>query len=74
MSERPTGRELRLVNSVVDLLIALDPEWAPGTTVDDWLRLKLDDLDQACAAYKGHMLKPEMKRHTRIPVRIVRAL
>ena len=71
--EPPTGRELRLVNSAIRLLILLDPAWLPrGVALTYPARLKLDELDECVRLYKAYMLKPEMKRHTQIPVGIVR--
>lgn len=70
---RPTGRELRLANAAIDLVTFLDPEWLPpGNSLTDPAMMKLDAVREALALYKAHMLKPDMERHTTIPVQIAR--
>jgi hypothetical protein len=74
--DRPTGRESRLVNAAIDLLMLLDPTegWLPpGVTLTDPALMKLTGLYEAVQLYKAHMLKPRVKRHTAIPVRVVDA-
>jgi len=72
---RPIGRELRLVNAAISLVTFLDPEWVPtGIVLTDPVRMMLDELTESTALYKAHMLKPKMKRHTLIPVPIVRIM
>jgi hypothetical protein len=66
--ERPTGRELRLVNAAIDLLMFL--EHVPGVTLTDPARMKLERLRECVELYRAHMLKPRMKQPTLIPVRI----
>ncbi len=71
MSERPTGRELRLVNTAVSLLMLINGEWAPpGVILSDPILMHLNEIEAALQAYKEHMLKPRMKRATLIPVRL----
>jgi hypothetical protein len=74
MSEdRPTGRELQLVNAAIDLVTFLDPEWLPlGVSLSDPALMKLHEIREVLGLYKAHMLKPDMERHTQIPVQIVR--
>lgn len=71
-SDHPTGRELRLVNAAVSLLSLVDRgSVPPGVVLSDPILNHLDDLHGTVTAYKRHMLKPRMKRHTLIPLRIV---
>lgn len=67
----PTGRELRLANAVIDLLSLVNSEFIPpGVILSDPLLMKLDELSECLDAYKRHMLKPRMRRHTQIVVRV----
>ncbi len=65
--ERPTGRELRLVNAAIRLLTFLEVE---GVLSEPAL-MKIDELQETCGLYKAHMLHPKMKQHTLIPVRVI---
>jgi len=68
--ERPTGRELRLVNATVSLLgLLMDGnKIPPGIVLSEPVLRRFVELHECAEAYKRHMLKPRMKRHTLIPV------
>ena len=71
MSERPTGRELRLANAAISLGMLINREWVPhGVVLSEPILMRLDALEEALELYKEHMLKPRMKRATLIPVRL----
>ena len=73
VAARPIGRELRLVNETVSLLMLINSGQAPppGVILSDPILMCLDEIEAALRSYKQHMLKPKMKRPTLIPVRVV---